>query len=101
MDDTSKIRESLWHWDLSEIDGITNYSVLFSGEKAHLNLQAVNLDAAAAYSAIPEPGTVSLIAGISIEMVGDFQRDSSGFDFRLCGSALGRKSCCCDARRAC
>jgi hypothetical protein len=63
MGDISAIRESLWQWDLSEIGGITNYTVVFDGIKEHLNLQAVALDASANYSAIPEPGSVGLIVG--------------------------------------
>ena len=66
MDDTSYVRESLWHWDLTGINGISEYSILFAGEKAHLSLHAVTLDAASAYSPIPEPGTVSLLAGLFV-----------------------------------
>lgn len=62
--DISEVRESLWQWDLSEIAGITNYTVVFDGVKEHLNLQAVALDASATYSAIPEPASVTLCAGI-------------------------------------
>ena len=52
---------SMWQWDLTGL-GVTDYTITFAAAGSSLSFDAMTLDTAAVFSAVPEPTTAALAA---------------------------------------